>query len=94
MLMTVFLPRFARRSKVRAKYAGYIERQQDEIDRQQRNEDTRLPEDLDYLQVTGLSNEVRQKADRGASRDRRTGEPDARRDSSRDLHPARTPEEA
>jgi tRNA uridine 5-carboxymethylaminomethyl modification enzyme len=47
--------------EVRAKYAGYIERQQDEIDRQQRNEDTRLPEDLDYLQVPGLSNEVRQK---------------------------------
>ena len=47
--------------EVRAKYAGYIERQQDEIDRQQRNEDTRLPEDLDYLQVAGLSNEVRQK---------------------------------
>jgi tRNA uridine 5-carboxymethylaminomethyl modification enzyme len=47
--------------EVRAQYAGYIERQQDEIDRQQRNEDTRLPEDLDYLQVAGLSNEVRQK---------------------------------
>jgi tRNA uridine 5-carboxymethylaminomethyl modification enzyme len=47
--------------EVRAQYAGYIERQQDEIDRQQRNEETRLPEDLDYLQVTGLSHEVRQK---------------------------------
>jgi tRNA uridine 5-carboxymethylaminomethyl modification enzyme len=47
--------------EVRAKYAGYIERQQDEIDRQQRNEDTRLPEDLDYFQVAGLSHEVRQK---------------------------------
>jgi tRNA uridine 5-carboxymethylaminomethyl modification enzyme len=47
--------------EVRAKYAGYIERQQVEIDRQQRNEETRLPEDLDYLQVAGLSNEVRQK---------------------------------
>jgi tRNA uridine 5-carboxymethylaminomethyl modification enzyme len=47
--------------EVRAKYAGYIERQQDEIERQQRNEETRLPEDLDYLQVTGLSHEVRQK---------------------------------
>jgi tRNA uridine 5-carboxymethylaminomethyl modification enzyme len=47
--------------EVRAKYAGYIERQQDEIDRQQRNEDTRLPEDLDYLHVAGLSHEVRQK---------------------------------
>jgi len=47
--------------EVRAKYSGYIERQQDEIERQQRNEETRLPEDLDYLQVTGLSHEVRQK---------------------------------
>ncbi len=47
--------------EVRAKYAGYIERQQDEIDRQRRNEETRLPEDLDYLQVSGLSHEVRQK---------------------------------
>ncbi len=47
--------------EVRAQYAGYIERQQDEIERQQRNEDTRLPDDIDYLQVAGLSNEVRQK---------------------------------
>jgi tRNA uridine 5-carboxymethylaminomethyl modification enzyme len=47
--------------EVRAKYAGYIERQQDEIERQERNEETRLPEDLDYLQVGGLSHEVRQK---------------------------------
>jgi tRNA uridine 5-carboxymethylaminomethyl modification enzyme len=47
--------------EVRAQYAGYIERQQDEIERQQRNEHTHLPEDLDYLQVAGLSNEVRQK---------------------------------
>jgi tRNA uridine 5-carboxymethylaminomethyl modification enzyme len=47
--------------EVRAKYAGYIERQQDEIERQRRNEETLLPDDLDYLQVPGLSNEVRQK---------------------------------
>jgi tRNA uridine 5-carboxymethylaminomethyl modification enzyme len=47
--------------EVRAKYSGYIERQQDEIDRQQRNEETRLPDDLDYVQVAGLSHEVRQK---------------------------------
>ncbi len=47
--------------EVRAKYAGYIERQQDEIERQKRNEETLLPGDLDYLQVPGLSNEVRQK---------------------------------
>jgi tRNA uridine 5-carboxymethylaminomethyl modification enzyme len=47
--------------EVRAKYAGYIERQQDEIERQRRNEDTSLPADLDYAAVAGLSNEVRQK---------------------------------
>ena len=54
-------PQVRAQIEVRAKYAGYIERQQDEIDRQQRNEDTRLPEDLDYFQVAGLSHEVRQK---------------------------------
>ena len=47
--------------EVRAKYAGYIERQQDEIERQRRNEETRLPDELDYQQLTGLSHEVRQK---------------------------------
>jgi tRNA uridine 5-carboxymethylaminomethyl modification enzyme len=47
--------------EVRAKYSGYIERQEDEIERQRRNEETRLPEDLDYTQVSGLSHEVRQK---------------------------------
>ena len=46
--------------EVRAKYAGYIERQQDEIERQRRHEETRLPPDLDYAQVVGLSHEVRQ----------------------------------
>jgi tRNA uridine 5-carboxymethylaminomethyl modification enzyme len=42
-----------------AKYAGYIERQREEIDRQRRNEETKLPDDLDYQQVAGLSHEVR-----------------------------------
>lgn len=46
--------------EVRAKYSGYIERQQDEIDRQRRSEALRLPEDLDYSQVAGFSHEVRQ----------------------------------
>ena len=47
--------------EVAAKYSGYIERQEEEIARQRRNEETRLPADLDYARVTGLSNEVRQK---------------------------------
>ncbi len=43
------------------KYAGYIKRQQEEIDQLRRHEDTELPTDLDYDSITGLSNEVRQK---------------------------------
>jgi len=46
---------------IQTKYAGYITRQQNEIDRLQRHEDTALPEDIDYKQVRGLSNEVREK---------------------------------
>jgi tRNA uridine 5-carboxymethylaminomethyl modification enzyme len=46
---------------VQAKYTGYIERQQEEIERQRRSEETRLPATLDYARVRGLSNEVRQK---------------------------------
>jgi tRNA uridine 5-carboxymethylaminomethyl modification enzyme len=45
---------------VQAKYTGYIDRQNEEIARQLRHEDTRLPEDLNYKEVLGLSNEVRQ----------------------------------
>ena len=46
---------------IQAKYAGYIDRQQDEIDRLRRYENTPLPADLDYEVVDGLSNEVKQK---------------------------------
>ena len=44
--------------EIAAKYAGYIERQQDEIDRQMANENLRFPPDLDYAQVRGLSKEA------------------------------------
>jgi len=47
--------------EVRAKYAGYIERQQEEVERQSRNDETALPENLDYASVPGLSIEVRQR---------------------------------
>jgi tRNA uridine 5-carboxymethylaminomethyl modification enzyme len=46
---------------VRARYAGYIERQHAEIERAREHEAAPLPGDLDYAQVTGLSNEVRQR---------------------------------
>jgi len=51
----------AEQVEIRAKYAGYITRQHDEIERARRHEDTRIPQDLDYAAVRGLSNEVRQK---------------------------------
>ncbi|HEX4387768.1 MAG TPA: tRNA uridine-5-carboxymethylaminomethyl(34) synthesis enzyme MnmG [Steroidobacteraceae bacterium] len=47
--------------EVRAKYSGYIERAQAEIERVSRNEETRLPEDLNYGELAGLSHEVRQR---------------------------------
>jgi len=47
--------------EIQAKYAGYIERQETEIERQRRYEDQLLPEDLDYATVRGLSAEVREK---------------------------------
>ena len=47
--------------EIAAKYQGYIDRQQDEVARQQQAEATRLPPDLDYAEVRGLSREVQQK---------------------------------
>ena len=48
---------------VRAKYAGYIARQQREIKKHEKQESLRLPRDLDYASVDGLSNEARQRLD-------------------------------
>jgi len=47
--------------EVEAKYAGYIDRQDREIAKQAKQESLRLPEDIDYTAVDGLSNEARQK---------------------------------
>ena len=47
--------------EVQAKYAGYIDRQEREIAKQAKQESLRLPEDIDYDVVDGLSNEARQK---------------------------------
>ncbi len=43
------------------KYAGYIERQKTDIERLQKNENTKIPNTVDYENVIGLSNEVKQK---------------------------------
>ncbi len=47
--------------EIGAKYAGYIERQKDEIERAAYYENLKLPAELDYMQVAALSIEVRQK---------------------------------
>jgi tRNA uridine 5-carboxymethylaminomethyl modification enzyme len=51
----------AEQIEVSAKYAGYIDRQLLEVERNKKQENTILPLDLNYDQVSGLSNEVRQK---------------------------------
>lgn len=47
--------------EIAAKYSGYIDRQKDEVERAAHYENLKLPAELDYLQVTALSIEVRQK---------------------------------
>jgi len=47
--------------EIQSKYAGYIARQQAEVARHEHNENLSIPEDFDYAQVRGLSNEVRAK---------------------------------
>ncbi|WP_161864265.1 tRNA uridine-5-carboxymethylaminomethyl(34) synthesis enzyme MnmG [Pseudomonas yangonensis] len=48
----------AEQVEIKTKYAGYIDRQQDEIARLRASEDTKLPEDLDYSAISGLSKEI------------------------------------
>jgi tRNA uridine 5-carboxymethylaminomethyl modification enzyme len=51
----------AEQVEIAAKYAGYIERQKDEVERQLSQERLALPADLDYASVRGLSKEAQQK---------------------------------
>ncbi|MFC4298985.1 tRNA uridine-5-carboxymethylaminomethyl(34) synthesis enzyme MnmG [Castellaniella hirudinis] len=46
---------------IQAKYAGYVDRQRDEIERQKAQSDQAIPDDFDYAGVPGLSTEVRQR---------------------------------
>ena len=54
-------PEVAEQVEIQARYAGYISRQREEVQRARRQEETALPEGIDFAAVTGLSNEVRQK---------------------------------
>ncbi|MCK5354827.1 MAG: tRNA uridine-5-carboxymethylaminomethyl(34) synthesis enzyme MnmG, partial [Methyloprofundus sp.] len=51
----------AQQVEIQAKYAGYIERQQQDIDKAKRYDHLKIPGDLDFNLVKGLSNEVREK---------------------------------
>ncbi len=54
-------PQVVEQLEIQAKYHGYIERQKEEVERQRHTETLRLPADLDYREVHGLSIEVQQK---------------------------------
>ena len=47
--------------EIEARYAGYVRRQQDEIERSRGTDELPLPDDLDYAAIHGLSHEIRQK---------------------------------
>ncbi|KVU45605.1 tRNA uridine 5-carboxymethylaminomethyl modification protein [Burkholderia ubonensis] len=57
----VLLEQIKEQVEIGIKYQGYIERQANEIERNDANENTRLPEGIDYREVRGLSFEVSQK---------------------------------
>ena len=54
-------PRVVEQVEIQAKYQGYIDRQAEEVAKTLANEATRLPEDIDYHQIGGLSAEIQQK---------------------------------
>jgi tRNA uridine 5-carboxymethylaminomethyl modification enzyme len=54
-------PNVAGQVEIEIKYEGYISRQEDDIERLRRNENTPLPIELDYDVIGGLSNEIKQK---------------------------------
>ncbi|MGK2924702.1 MAG: tRNA uridine-5-carboxymethylaminomethyl(34) synthesis enzyme MnmG, partial [Lysobacterales bacterium] len=56
--------RVAEQIEIQARYAGYLGRQREDIERRQRNESTAIAADFDFGQVRGLSSEVREKLER------------------------------
>jgi tRNA uridine 5-carboxymethylaminomethyl modification enzyme len=54
-------PQVAEQVEIQAKYHGYIERQKEEIERNEQYESMALPDDIDYTRLRGLSTEVQQR---------------------------------
>ena len=65
-------PLVAEQVEIKTKYAGYIDRQQDEIARLRASENTKLPVDIDYTNISGLSKEIQSKL--GATRPETLGQ--------------------
>lgn len=61
MAITDIDPQVAEQVEIQTKYAGYINRQQDEIIKLRESENIALPSDLDYTVISGLSKEIQQK---------------------------------
>jgi tRNA uridine 5-carboxymethylaminomethyl modification enzyme len=57
-------PEAGRQVEIQVKYQGYVDQQKSEIARFSKTEATRLPPDMDYNAVIGLSNEIREKLHR------------------------------
>lgn len=57
----VTAPEVVEQVEIQAKYHGYVERQKEEVEQSKASEELRLPADIDYAEVHGLSIEVRQK---------------------------------
>ncbi|WP_225775737.1 tRNA uridine-5-carboxymethylaminomethyl(34) synthesis enzyme MnmG [Pseudomonas sp. Marseille-Q5115] len=54
-------PQVAEQVEIKVKYAGYIDRQQEEIEKLRASENVRLPVDIDYPGISGLSKEIQSK---------------------------------
>lgn len=57
-------PEVREQVEIQVKYQGYIERQLDQIERMRKQEEARIPADMDYRAISGLTSEVREKLDR------------------------------
>jgi tRNA uridine 5-carboxymethylaminomethyl modification enzyme len=63
--MAADLPRAVREQvEIQAKYQGYIERQFEQIERMRKQEELRIPGDIEYVTIPGLTTEVREKLER------------------------------
>ena len=59
-----YSPHVATQLEVEVKYTGYLRRQTEMISRSRNMEESRVPQDMDYAAINGLSREVREKLDR------------------------------